>query len=781
MRHYSFRYIIYFLILLGLYSCSATKYVPDGDYLLDKVKIKSDVPGNKTLELKPYIKQHPNFKMLGLNKTMFQIYNLSGKDSTSWINKFLKKVGEEPVIFKPELVGKSENELRKLLVNKGYVDVEVTSDIIYRGKKADVIYSVTGNTPYRIGKYSYEFRDPNINAFELNEINGLPKEIVYGEQASLRNSLIKENNLFDRNILDAERDRITTLLHNRGYYAFDKNSISYEADTISTPYIVDMKLILKPDEEELPRGGVVEKPHRKYHFGKVDIYLDYDPIVYTYIEDYPKTDSIAIDNYTIFYQGKYPSLRPSLLLDNCFINPGKPYSLLNENITYSSLSTLAALNNVHIQYQEKDSAELVTTITTTPSKKQTVSFSVEGTNTSGDLGVAVSVNYTHRNLFRRSELFNLRVRGAYEALTNSNSNIIKPYLELGADASLSFPKFIFPFLSKGFLRQMRTMTEFSLSYNNQTRPEYDRTLLSGGVSYSWHERHRSTSRHKFDLLDIDYVYVPRIDSVFMSKMPSNAQFFGFTNQFIVGMSYAYHKSTAYPVLQKRVSASSVRFSIESAGNLLYGLSDLLNRPKDSQGSYQLLGTHFAQFVKADFDYSRTIIIDKSNSLAFRIGGGVGFPYLNSKWLPFEKRYYSGGANSVRAWSVRELGPGSYIPNPSTTFFNQSGDIKLDMNVEYRSKLFWKLEMAAFVDAGNIWTIKDYEGQEGGLFKLNSFYKEIALGYGLGLRLDFDFFLIRFDCGWKAYNPAKKGRDAWTILHPNFGDNWAWHIAVGYPF
>jgi outer membrane protein assembly factor BamA len=150
-------------------------------------------------------------------------------------------------------------------------------------------------------------------------------------------------------------------------------------------------------------------------------------------------------------------------------------------------------------------------------------------------------------------------------------------------------------------------------------------------------------------------------------------------------------------------------------------------------------------------------------------------------LPFEKRYYSGGANSVRAWSIRELGPGAYQSTDTTTFFNQSGDIKLDFNIEYRTRFFWKLEAATFIDAGNIWTIKDYVGQEGGVFKIDSFYKQIAIGYGIGLRLDMDFFLVRFDCGWKVFNPAKTGAEQWAILHPNFTNNWAWHIAVGYPF
>jgi outer membrane protein assembly factor BamA len=246
------------------------------------------------------------------------------------------------------------------------------------------------------------------------------------------------------------------------------------------------------------------------------------------------------------------------------------------------------------------------------------------------------------------------------------------------------------------------------------------------------------------------------------------------------MNYGYYYSTFDP-LQKQRNAHSFRFNIESAGNVLYVFNDLFNAKKDQDGLFQLFNTHFEQFVKGDFDYSKTAIINKQNSFAWRIGGGIGIPYGNSKILPFEKRYYSGGANSVRAWSVRELGPGAYISNGETSFLNQSGNIKLDLNIEYRTRFFWKFEAAAFIDAGNIWTIKDYEGQEGGKFQFDTFYKQIAVGYGLGLRLDFDFFLVRFDCGMKVYDPARQGRNAWAVLHPNFKNNSAWHIAVGYPF
>ncbi|MDL2322543.1 outer membrane protein assembly factor [Bacteroidales bacterium OttesenSCG-928-A17] len=775
-----FRYSLILLIPLILYSCSATKFIPDGEYLLDKIKIESDVPNYGTTELKPYVRQLPNYKMFGINKTMFQIYNMAGKDDSKWHNRFIKeKIGEAPVIFDSTLVEKTNAELQKFFVNKGYINAEISSEIIRNGKKADVIYRIKGGVPYSIRNYTSSIFDTEIRRelFLEEEIN---PAVIPMDTVPIPHSLVKEGMPFDRNMLDEERSRISNLFRNRGYYAFNKDFITFDADSSLNSNSVDVDLKLSLFPEVLPNSKTQEVPHKKYYFDKTYIYLDYDPLKTGRLSDYEASDSITSNDYVIYFQGNNPSIRPRTLQNNNFLTPGRPYSQGREDITYSSLSRLNAIANVHIYYEdfvrEDSTMGLKSYVTVIPSKKQSISFSVEGTNTAGDLGVASSVSYSHRNLFRGAETFNFKVRGAYEAISNFSS----PYLELGTEASIHIPKFIFPFISNSFLRSMQTSTEFSLSYNYQARPEYDRTILSGGVKYQWQGRQRTAGRHQFDLLEIDYVYLPRIDSTFLNSLPPSAEYFGYKNQFIVGSGYSY-TITTYDPLQKQRDAYSLRLSFEAAGNMLYGIHKLFNRNSNENNPYKLFGTPFAQFIKGDFDFAKTIIFDRQNSIAWRIGGGIGFPYGNSTSLPFEKRYYSGGANSVRGWSVRELGPGEYQPNGSTNFYHQSGDIKLDMNIEYRTRFFWKLEAAAFIDAGNIWTIKEYEDQEGGKFKFNEFYKQIALSYGLGLRLDFDFFLIRADFGWKAHDPAKRGKDRWTILHPNFGDNFAWHIAVGYPF
>jgi hypothetical protein len=766
-------------VLVGVYSsCSVTKFVPENDFLLNKVRIKSDNAEFNAIELQPYIRQRPNYKMFGLNRTQLQIYSLSGKDTSKWINRVVRRLGEPPVIYDSMLVYKTETELKKLLVNKGYLHAEVSSSVKKQHKKAEVSYFIQAKSPYRIRSFSGEIRDSLLSNGWTDSVQLLRQ--LTGESAIFGTTYVKPGNLFDRDVLDEERQRIANTLRNRGYYDFTKESIYYIADTVSETHSVDLQLALRPYTTTREDNSEA-KPYPRYWIDKVYIYADYDPLRYGGITSYIPSDTVQMGDYTIYYGEKRQSMRPKALLEKCFITPGSLYMEKQEELTHTAFSAMKALENINIHFQGKmrnNTHLLDCYILTMPAKKQTFSTSLEGTNSAGNLGFASSWTYQHRNVFRGSEAFGVKLTGAYESMSE---NFSENYLDLGIQTTLTFPKIVFPFLQHHFIRQLQASTEFALSYNYQARPEYNRILLSGGLRYIWQDRIKRWERHQFNLLDINYVYLPRVDDVFWNNLPLNAALFSYLNQFIVSMGYSYTYSTFNPAVKRR-NIHSFRASFESAGNVLYGLSSLFNASKGENNSYELFDIYFAQYLKGDLDYSRTIFVDRKNAVAWHVGVGTAVPYANSLVLPFEKRYYSGGANSVRGWAVRTLGPGSYRAIPhETTFYEQSGDIKLDLNVEYRSHLFWKMELAAFLDAGNIWTIDDYEGQENGHFRFDKFYKEIALSYGLGIRLDFNFFLLRIDLGMKAYNPALNGTEKWTILHPNFKENFAWHFAVGYPF
>lgn len=781
-------YIAVVIAALSLLTgCSSTKYVPDNQYLLDKVVITSDDKDFKEADLRNYLHQRPNFKAFGLIKWQLYLYNWSGKNDKSWVNKQLRRMGEAPVVLDTMLVEQSADELERFLVNKGYIHTDVTTRIdTLRHKKAVVTYMLHPNTPYRIRNYQTAISDPVIDSIAHippKKRNWLSNMFKPSNEDYV--SLVKEGNPFDRDLLDLERSRVTKLVRREGYYAFNKDHLAYMADSAFNQNAVDLEMYLKPYRRLKEDGSVKEEAHRPYYINKVTVVADYDPLKSELENSMSLRDTMkAGDIYVVYANRRF--IRPSALARSVYLAPGKQYDESNVEQTYSSFARLRALKNINIrfrEFEENDSLKLDCSILAAPTKLQGFGVELEGTHSAGDLGFASSVNYQHRNLFRRSETFSFKVRGAYEALGSSKSSIDGNYWEFGAETGLMFPRFVFPFVSESFKRRMKATTEFKIGYSFQTRPEYQRTILSGGWSYIWQDRLNTQSRHVFKLVDIDYVHLPKIDKAFADSLPESTRQYNFTDQFVLGIGYTYTFNNYVPQNKNR-NTHSLRVSVEMAGNLLYGFSKVLGAHKNDKGSYSLFGIPYAQFTKVDVDFSKNIALDAKNRVAYRIGVGVGYPYGNMTKLPFERSYFSGGANSVRGWSVRSLGPGSMGLEYARSFADQVGDIRLDMNLEYRTKLFWKFEMAAYVDAGNIWTFHEDASHPKANFDFSRFYKEIAFSYGLGLRADFNFFVLRFDTGMKAYDPQQRGGKKWAIKNPNFNSrtgNFAWHFAVGYPF
>lgn len=775
------RYISLFVLCL-LFSCSSTKYVPDGQYLLDKVEIKSDNKDFKPIDLKDYLRQQPNFRMFGLLKTQLYLYDWSGRDSSRWLSRQLRRMGEAPVIMDTTLIRQSEEELERFLINKGYLNADVTFEIdTSRYKKAKVTYELETNQPYTIRNYTMNITDPEIDRIaRLTAPRRHRFSSLFSETQNIFTPLVKPGNLFDRDRLDEERQRLTTLLRRRGYYAFNKDYIAYTADSTFNNNVVDLDLYIKPFIAAKPDGSTEKQPHHQYYIDKVSIVTDYDPVkMGEEGTPYMLTDTVKSDKFAIYYGENGKSIRPSVLRKSCYLTPGELYNERKVEQTYSAFSTLNALRNVNVrfnEFMENDTMKLNCVVLTSPAKPQSFGVDLEGTNTAGDFGFATGLSYQHRNIFKGSEVFGIKLRGAYEALSNSFS---KNLLEFGVETSLSFPQFLFPFLQADFKRKLRASTEIRLSYNMQKRPEYERKILSASWGYSWQSRTNRSVRHTFKLLNIDYMYLPYKDSSFMANIPDYVAKYNYSNQFTLGTSYTYSFSN-YDPQNRHKDTRSLRLAVESAGNFLYAMSKMLGKHEDNEGKYTLFGIKYSQFIKGDIDFSKTFVLNNRNTLAFHVGGGLGYPYGNTI-MPLEKMYFSGGANSVRGWSVRSLGPGSLPKDSVKTFVDQSGEMRLDMNIEYRTKLFWKFEMAAYIDAGNIWNVKKRADMPNANFDFGRFYKEIAVSYGLGLRLDFDFFLIRFDTGFKAYDPQEKGSNRWAIVNPNFQGNFAWHFAVGYPF
>ena len=562
--------------------------------------------------------------------------------------------------------------------------------------------------------------------------------------------MLKPGMRFTVEALDNERKRISNLLIDDGYFRFNKDFIHFSADTIMGRKNIAVTLHLMNYKAN---SNAPETPHSRYEIGKIN---------------YLSNDSDRIH------------LRHQVLLNATALKEGSPYSASALQRTYNNFARLQAVKYTNIRFVEApDSGMLDCNIQISTNKPSTISFQPEGTNTAGDLGAAASLTYTNRNLFRGSEQLSIELRGAYEAITGLEGYQDQNYQEYSIESKLVFPRFVAPLLSKNFRRRQTANTEYSVAWDLQNRPEFHRRVFSMAWRYRWAEpRHHLNWR--FDLLDLNYVYMPWISETFKRDYLDDVDNrnailrYNYEDIFIMKMGFGLTYSDG---------VDAFRLNVESSGNLLSAFSKALNFKINSQGQRTFINIAYAQYAKADFDYTHLVRFDDRNVLALHAGIGVAYPYGNSKVLPFEKRYFSGGANSVRGWGVRELGPGGYKGNDGRIdFINQTGDMKLDLNAEYRTPLFWKFEGALFVDAGNIWTLRKYDEQPNGQFKLDKFYKQIAAAYGMGLRLNFDYFILRFDMGMKAINPAyESGDEHWAIIHPKLSRDFAFHFAVGLPF
>ncbi len=772
------------LVLLAIAAgCSSTRHLPEGTLLLDHVNIQVEGDSVKESELVNYLRQTPNHRALGFMKLQLAMYNMSGKDTTKWYNRWVRRMGQPPVAWDPELTDASVKQLSQALVNRGYMEAVVVADSVVDtiARKVDITYRISTGSPHRVATKTYEIPDTAIARIVMRDTFLLP---------------VKPGSQFDRNLLDEERTIITERLRNKGYFAFNKEYITFVADTAEGSKEVNLTMHINAPRRRQGASHIldsiaVDNRHATYRIRRVIIVTDYQGGVVPGDARAGCRDSVELNGLTILY-GHDRYIRPWVIDEKCHIYPGELYTSSAVDRTYEAMSKLGILKSINIDFVPAGGSGafrfLDAYILLTRNRKQSLTLDVEGTNSEGDLGFGVGVTWQHRNVAHRSRLLTTRLRVNYESLSgNFNGLINDRYSEYAGEVGLTFPRFEFPFASQRMRKRLNVATEFALSFNYQERPEYTRIIAGGAWKYKWGNR-ENTRRHIFSLLDINYVYLPERTNDFLDQIaPDNPLLrYSYEDHFIVSMSYNFYltnKRIASTIARNQTlqpMVYTVRADVETAGNLLYALSSAFGH-RDDEGMYTLFGIRYSQYVKGEIDYGVTFNLSRRHALAFHAGGGIGVPYGNSTVLPFEKRFYAGGANGVRGWSVRSLGPGSYDGRNSVTdFINQCGDIRLDLSAEYRAKLFWVLEGALFIDAGNIWTIRNYENQPGGVWKWNEFYKQIAAAYGIGLRLDFSYFLLRFDLGMKAHNPARN-QEPWPLIHPRWHRDATFHFAVGYPF
>ena len=724
------RIFLFASIILAALSCSTTRVLEDGQYRLAKNKIT--IENSKTFNpavLEPYLKQKPNsYFIFGWNPFL-NLYNWSNGKGGGW-DRFVQKLGVAPVVYDPDMVDSSIENLKNHLSYLGYYNSDVSSSIAVTKKRVKVTYNVTLGKQYPISKITYTLPDN--------------KEFAESFLKDTTNLSIKPGDYLSESSLQAETERSSQVLRNQGYYSFNKNYYFFEADTLTIPGSALLNLTVNEyTRNETPKDA---QPIRKFYINDVKI-------------SYPNT----------------LKFRDNILRELTTITPGDVYSADEINRTYSRLTALKVFSSVNIGMTPVDTDLVDCSISMAQSKLQGFKFNLESSvNSTGLFGVSPQVSYYHKNIFRGGEWLNLSFMGNFQFKFNDDvrSN------EFGVSAGLSFPKF-FP-LPYRFFKGAIPRTDVNLTYNYQSRPEYTRNIIS--VTYGYNGNFKRRFFYQAYPLQMNVVRLFDLDEKFYKSLVNDPFLLNaYQDHFDFGSGATLYYTTN-PDNTPKLPHFYSRFQFDIAGNLLSAFKPLME--KNSNGQGMIWNTPFSQFVRGEITLSKTWFLGKKSkqSIATRLQAGAGYAYGNSTSLPFEKHFYAGGSNSLRGWQARTVGPGTAPRDTSFVIPNQTGDMKLEANIEYRFDLFWKLAGALFIDAGNVWTLKADDTEEGqqSLFSWKDFGSSIAANWGAGIRLDFGFLLLRVDMGLKVHDPARQQR--WVNPGEWFkGDNYALHFGVGYPF
>lgn len=771
--------VLLLFILSGIYSCSPLKGLRDGETLLNKNIIKIDKPELKD-GIRSILKQKPNRKILGVFRFHLSVYALANKenDSSKFRNWIKNTIGEKPVILDPGLTSKSTIQIHQFMINSGYFNAKVTDTTIYkRRKKANVYYQITAGDPYLIKSYIIQTADTFIY------------QLIISDSA---NSLIRNGTIFDSNILQKERNRVTNYLKNEGYYFFNQAYIRYDADTSAGLNRTNLKMIIGRVNENSNDSTILGSGtnHLRYHLNKVYIQTDYNPI--SNLTKLP-SDTVMYKGYYFLSTNKKKKFKPDIIWDHMLMRIGDLYQIRNLENTYKLLGGLNVFKFINIKFEVVKSDTMLFEpllncfIYLTPSPKQEHREELEGTHNGGVLGIAGDIAYRNKNFLKGAELLEIKLKGGLESIknfTDTSSGTSKiPFFniyEIGPEINLSFPKILIPrkLLPKKLQHESpysNSYTTLTANYDLQQRPEFKRTIANFSVQWSFNET--ATKSHFILPVEINFVNV-RLNSAFKAKLDElNDPYLNYTygDHLITNGRWTFVINTQK--LKTGKNFYYYRLNVEFAGNSLWLANHIFSSKESDDEGFLVFKTRYAQYFKPDMDFRYYQLINVNNTLVYRIAGGIGIPYLNSFALPFEKAFFAGGSNDLRAFRARSIGPGSY---DNVQFFEQSGEIKLNANVELRFDIFKILQGAAFIDAGNIWLLKADDNIPGGQFKSNRFLSEVAIGGGLGARLNFTFFIIRLDAGIPFKNPSFPVGQRWVINKPSLRTT-TFNLGIGYPF
>lgn len=773
-------------------------------------KKNADTSYAKWLNKKP--NRHSNLAKLLSEK---QVQRLGKSFIVSGWSNFLMKTGEAPVIFDSVSTKKSLRRLESYYYNKGYFDVKAsyTKDTL-AAKKTNITYKVTLNKPFIVDTIKTKISTAALDSLYETKKN---------------NSLIKSGNQYNTENLNNERNRITTDFRNNGAYLFQQNYITYKLDTINTSKKVNVLLVIK-DFEYRENDSSKTAPFKLYKINKVAIYTDLSNAK----NELNIKDSVQYKDF-VLYSEKKLKYRPKAITDGIFINKGNLFSDNNTILTSRYLSNLRVFTYPTIQYKidPKDENGLIANIILTPRKKYTFNPSVDFTHsTVQDFGISGYSSLGIRNVFNGAETFEIGFRGnvgASRALSNPNNNFFN-ISEIGIDAKLNFPRIFFPFNTNKIIpKSMIPSTSLSVGFAKQRNIGLDKQNFTSAFSYNWTPKKNVALR--FDLFNIQFVKNVNTGNYFniyqssynaLNVLANNnntkPEYFNLDNQLIIesgtngflndvlGENPSIHPSeqdlkTIRSIEERRlrltennlIFASSFSYSkttnkgltdnnfhsfktkIESAGNFLSVLARASKQLEKQSGANTFFEVEYSQYLKGEFEYVKHWSFFNKRVFAIRGFAGLAVPYGNSKSIPFSRSYFSGGSNDNRAWQPYSLGPGR---SGGLNDFNEA-NMKLSMSAELRFNITGKFNGALFTDAGNIWNVFDNVTDEAYTFNGIQSLKTIAIGSGLGVRYDQGLFVVRFDLGFKTYNPAKEANEKW-FKELNFSKS-VLNIGINYPF
>ena len=792
---------LFIILLTGIVfsSCSVTRNLQPGQYLLQKVVIEDDrsVPREERIdaeELEEYIRQMPNSHFLWTNFYVW-VYNLANPEKDNAWNRFKRKIGEEPVLLDLELTRKSAENLQIYMNSRGFFSsrVECEIDTTFRAKRAKVTYRTKQNAPYRIKSLSYNFHDRFI------------EPIIFADTV---NTLLHKGDIFDITVLDRERERITSYLRERGYYNFSVNNIEYIADTLAGDHEVGVRMVVKRNTTGYnERGDAISENNVVYRIREINILPDYDPVAAKNDDTYmSQFDTVNMNGLNVLYNSRQqPNVRPQVLRGAVPLYPNYIYDVRSVRRTYDDLMSLGYFKSAKITFDELpntvDRRNYITyvddmdghhidSLTThytqerylkcnilcTPALKQNFKVELEASTAASFYGVSATAGYQNINIFRGIEQFDFSVTAGYEYMKAHAER--RNAMELGFSAGLWFPRFI-PFHVSPLSSITRPRTKLEISYNYQDRPYYRRNLSSLAWTYTW--KYRKHTTWTLRPIDINLVDVGFLDETYANSLQNEYLKNSYRSQLICGLSASYLFDSRLREKHTGTNYTTVRVNVESAGNLVDGLEHLFSHPAADGNYYTIFGIRYSQYFRVDVSAGRTLYFGDITSLAGRLYAGFGLPFGNSDAIPFDRLFYAGGSNSMRGWAPRTLGPGS-TPEPTGVVYpSQLANMKLEANLEFRFPIWGLFHGATFLDAGNIWYagVSPEQTPVDSEFRFNSFYKQLAFNTGIGLRLDIKFAILRLDWGIQLHNPNKPAGERW--IHNFKWENTALNFGVGYAF